>query len=267
MSIKKPDQPLPSSPTSTPSPMPTYIPDPALRGESHDEILRNRGIRFMHYKATPCPNMNRLDDNSHVPDCPFCDNSGWLFYGEPKLITGTFMSNSLEKLFERQGIWELGSAIVSLPTQYDDGTEADFNAYDQLHVLDYEVRLWELKEYEPTPNRQQSLRYPITHIEYMSVINGNTVRELVAGVDYNIVDGNIEWVAGQQPSYSNTNESGDVFTVSYFANPVYNVVQTLREMRVTQEMVGGIKNARRLPMQVLVKRDFLMNGPGKIGKP
>lgn len=267
MSIKKPDQPLPSSPTSTPSPMPTYIPDHALNGDSHDQILRNRGIRFMHYKATPCPNMNRLDDNSHVPDCPFCDDSGWLYYGDPKLITGTFMSNSLEKLFERQGIWEIGSAIVSLPTVYDDGTEADFNSYDQLHVLDYEVRLWELKEYEPTVSLQQQLRYPITQIDYMSVINGPALRELEEGVDFNIVDGNIEWIAGKQPSYSNTTESGDTFTVSYFANPVYNVVQTLRELRVTQEMVNGAKNARRLPMQVLVKRDFLMNGPGKIGQP
>lgn len=267
MSIKKPDQPLPSSPTSTPSPMPQYIPDPALRGESHDQILQNRGIRFKHYKATPCPNMNRLDDNSHEPDCPFCDDSGWLFYGEAKIITGSFMSNSLEKIFERQGIWEVGTAIVSMPTQYDDGTEADFNSYDQLHVLDYEVRLWELKEYEPTPNRQQRLRYPITHIEYMAVINGTNLRELVAGVDYNIVDGNIEWVAGKQPSYSNTNEAGDTLTISYFANPVYNVVQTLRELRVTQEMVAGAKNARRLPMQLLVKRDFLQNAPGKIGQP
>ncbi len=267
MSIKKPDQPLPSSPTSTPSPMPTYIPDHALRGEAHDQILQNRGIRFLHKKATPCPNMNRLDDNSHIPECPHCDDSGWLYYGEHKIITGSFMSNGLEKLFERQGIWEIGTAIVSMPTQFDDGTEADFNSYDQLHVLDYEVRLWELKEYNPTANRQQRLRYPITHIEYMAVINGSTIREFVVGVDFNIVDGNIEWVAGQQPSYNNTTEAGDVFTVSYFANPVYNIVQTLRELRVTQEMVGGIKNARRLPQQLLVRRDFLANSSEKVNGP
>jgi hypothetical protein len=177
------------------------------------------------------------------------------------------MSNSLEKLFERQGIWEIGTAIVSLPTNYDDGTEADFNTYDKLVVLDYEVRLWELKEYEPTSNNQQRLRYPVTQVEYMAAINGSTLRELEAGIDFNIVDGNIEWVAGKELSYNNAREAGDTFTVSYFANPVYNVVQTLRELRVTQEMVNGSKNARRLPMQVLVKRDFLLNPPGKIGQP
>lgn len=266
MSIKKPDQILPNTPTSTPSPMPLRIPDPAFRGESHDQILQNRGIRFLHKKATPCPNMNRLDDDSHDPQCPFCDNSTWLFYDE-KQITGSFMSNSLEKIFERMGIWEIGSALVSVPTQYDDGTEADFNTFDQLIVLDYEVRMWELKEYEPTTGNKQKLRYPINHIEYAAVISNGILRVLEEGVDFNIVDGMIEWVAGKQPSYNNTTEAGDVVTFSYFANPVYNIVQTLRELRVTQEMVDGQKQARRLPQQLLVKRDFLPTGADKVGGP
>jgi len=246
--------------------MPIYIPDPALRGESHDQILKNRGIRFLHKKATLCPNMNRLDDDSHDPECPFCDNSTWLYYNQ-NYITGWFASNSLEKIFERLGIWEIGSAIVSLPTEYDDGTEADFNTFDQLIVLDYEVRLWELKEYEPTAGNKQKLRYPITHVEYAAVTTGNVLKELKEGIDFNIVDGMIVWVVGKEPSYNNANEAGDVVTFSYFANPVYNVVQTLRELRVTQEMVDGQKQARRLPQQILVKRDFLPTGADKIGGP
>jgi|SRR6185369_7716922 len=266
MTIKKPDQVLPSSPTSTPSPMPLQIPDTSIRGEAHSQILQNRGIRFLHKKATPCPNIQRLDDDSHEPNCPICDDNGFIYYYENN-ITGTFVSNSLEKIFERQGIWEIGSAIVSLPTSYSDGTEADFNTYDQLVVLDYEVRMWEIKEFEPTPGGIQQLRYPITHIEYMSVVDGDVLRVLVQGVDFNIVNGNIQWVVGRQPGYNNAKQRGNVFTVSYFANPIYNVVQTLRELRVTQQMVDGVKTAVRLPMEVLVKRDFLPNGSEKRGGP
>lgn len=266
MTIKKPDQVLPSSPTSTPSPMPFNIPDPSIRGAAHSQILQNRGIRFLHRKATPCPNIQRLDDDSHEPNCPICDDNGWLYYYENNIV-GTFVSNSLEKIFERQGIWEIGSAIVSLPTSYTDGTEADFNTYDQLVVLDYEVRMWEIKEYEPTDLNQQQLRYPITHIEYMSVVNNNVLRVLEEGVDFNIVNGMIQWVPGQQPAYNKAKQTGDVFTVSYFANPIYNVVQTLRELRVTQEMVNGVKQSIRLPQEVLVKRDFLPNGSEKVGGP
>lgn len=266
MTIKKPDQVLPSSPTSTPSMMPFNIPDSSIRGEAHSQILQNRGIRFKHKKATPCPNIQRLDDDSHEPNCPICDDNGFLYYYE-NFITGTFVSNSLQKIFERQGIWETSSAIVSLPTTYSDGTEADFNSFDQLIVLDYEVRMWEIKEYQPTANNQQQLRYPITHIEYMSVVNNNILRVLVQGVDFNIVNGMIQWVPGRQPVYNPGKQVGDVFTVSYFANPVYNVVQTLRELRVTQEMVNGVKTAIRLPMEVLVKRDFLPNGSEKVKGP
>jgi len=178
-----------------------------------------------------------------------------------------FVSNSLQKIFERQGIWEIGSAIVSLPTEYSDGTEADFNTYDQLTVLDYEVRMWEIKEYQPTANGFQQLRYPITHVEYLSAVIGGVLKVFVQGTDFNVVDGKIQWLGGHTPPYNPARQVGEVYTVSYFANPVYNVVQTLRELRVTQEMVNGVKQAVRLPQEVLVKRDFLPNGSEKVGGP
>jgi len=266
MTIKKPSQVLPSSPTSTPSMMPMNIPDTSIRGEAHSQILENRGIRFLHKKATPCPNIKRLDDDSHEPNCPICDDNGWLYYYQNN-ITGMFVSNSLQKIFERQGIWEIGSAIVSLPTEYSDGTEADFNTYDQLTVLDYEVRMWEIKEYQPTANGLQQLRYPITHVEYLSAVIGGVLKVFVQGTDFNVVDGKIQWLGGHTPPYNPARQVGEVYTVSYFANPVYNVVQTLRELRVTQEMVNGVKQAVRLPQEVLVKRDFLPNGSEKVGGP
>ena len=52
-----------------------------------------------------------------------------------------------------------------------------------------------------------------------------------------------------------------MLSITYAANPVYNVLQTLHELRVTQELVNGEKVAKRLPQQVLVKRDFLFK-PG-----
>jgi hypothetical protein len=39
------------------------------------------------------------------------------------------------------------------------------------------------------------------------------------------------------------------------------VLQHLRELRISQELVGGVKQPVRLPQQVLVKRDFLFNKP------
>jgi hypothetical protein len=162
-----------------------------------------------------------------------------------------------------QGVWEMGSAIVTLPSTYPDGTQADFNTYDQLVVTDFTVRMWELKEYEPRPDLQQRLRYPIAQMDYIgSAVNGVT-KEYILGTDYNLVDGKIQWVPGREPSYDSTNERGDVFVASYYAAPVYIVLQNMRELRVTQEFIGGQKVPLRLPQQVMIRRDYLINGPEK----
>ncbi len=250
----------PTSPTSTPSPMQIYIPDPSIKGLSFDQLLQNRGIRFTHRVAAPCPNVSTVEDNNHNPLCPVCDGNGILYYRE-KEIYGTFHSNSLQKNFEMQGIWEIGSAVVTLPTEYPDGTPAEFQTYDQLVIPDFAIRLWELKQYEPRPDQKQQVRYPITSIDYIGYVISGTLTELVLDVNYTIEDGKIKWIPGFEPPYDAATDMGQVLVVSYFANPVYNVLQHMRELRITQELVNGTKVPVRLPQQILVKRDFLANPP------
>jgi hypothetical protein len=248
----------PSSPTSNPSNMPLFIPDPSIKGIVWDQLLQNRGIRFTHRKAAPCPNIETVFDNNHNPNCPLCDD-GILFYTE-KEIWGIFHSNSLQKNFEFQGLWEIGSAMVTLPTEYPDGTQAEFNTYDQLTIPDFKVRMWELKEYRPTHNNQQQFRYPLASIEYVASAVNNVLVVYTQGVDFNVVDGNIEWIAGQTPIFNVGQNKGDVYVIQYYANPVYNVIQHLRELRITQELnLQGQKTPKQLPQQILVKRDFLRN--------
>jgi hypothetical protein len=235
--------------------MPMYNPDPSIRGQNFDDFLKNRGIRFQHAKATPCPNILTLDSNAHEPNCNFCDNNGFLHYDQ-KDIWGVFSGNSIQKTFEAHGVWEIGTAVITLPTEYPDGTEADFNAFDKLTIPDFTVRLWELKEYEVRPGNTQSLRYPIEKVDRVSSIlkQGKVAKTYVQNIDFTIdKKGDIVWIMGRQP------QIGEVLTWSFYAHPVYLVVQTLRELRVTQELVNGKKVARRLPQQILVRRDFLPN--------
>lgn len=254
--LDKPDENYPNPPNTYESPMPTYIPDVSIRGESWDQLAQNRGIRFLHRVAAPCPNIKRLVDNNHEPECPFCDGSQILYIQE-KEIWGTFSNNTLEKMFEIQGVWEIGTAVITFPTEYPDGTQADFNVFDKLVCPDFQIRLSDLKEYEPTTSGRTSTKYPIiTACDITSIVNG-AIKKYVEGTDYNIVDGEIEWISGFEPSYNDIEEIGEVLSITYSANPVYNVLQTLHEIRASQQMVGGQKQARRLPQQVLVKRDFL----------
>ena len=73
------------------------------------------------------------------------------------------------------------------------------------------------------------------------------------------MDGNIEWVSGSTPAYDATNDRGSVYNIVYYSNPTYVVMNHMRELRVSQQLIAGVKTAIRMPQQVLVKRDFLSN--------
>jgi hypothetical protein len=270
MSLDKPNQqypnPPPQSPTSVSSPMPMYLPDPSIKGLSFDQLLGQRGIRMIHHKAIPCMNIESTTFQAHQPDCPFCDDSGFIYY-ESKEIWGVFSGNSIEKTFEAHGVWEVGTAVITMPTEYPDGAQADFNTYDRLELPDFTVRLWELKGYEPRPGGIQDLRYPVEKVEYASSITNGVQKFYTLGVDFNINNGGIEWISGKEPTYNTDLERGEVVGYAYFANPVYVVMQSLRELRITQELVNGVKTARRLPQQILVKRDFMVGSGEKIVDP
>jgi hypothetical protein len=247
--------------------MPIFLPDPSIKGLSFDQLLNQRGIRFIHHKAIPCMNVESTDFQAHEPGCEFCDDSGIIYYDE-KELWGIFSGNSIEKTFEAHGVWEVGTAVVTLPTEYADGTQADFNTYDKLELPDFTVRLWEHKGYEPRVGNKQSLRYPVEKVEYASSITDGVQKFYYLGIDFNITaEGDIEWIEGKQPIYDVEKERGEVIGWAYFAKPIYVVVQSLRELRITQEMVGGVKQARRLPQQILVKRDFMVGSGEKIESP
>lgn len=260
MSLDKPNQPYPIGLGSFPSPFPVILPDPSIRGDAFDQLLQNRGIRFIHKIMTPCPNINVLDDNNHDPECPFCDQSQ-ILYVEEKEIWGVLSNNTLEKLYEVQGVWEVGTAVITFPTYYPDGVQADFNTFDQLECPDFQVRLSDLRQYDGTGVTK--CKYPIVRAVNVTAISNGAIKNYVDGTDYTIVDGNLEWIAGKEPSYNQIEDIGEVLSITFVANPVYNVLQTLHELRVTQELVNGVKTAIRLPQQVLVKRDFLFKPDNK----
>ena len=132
-----------------------------------------------------------------------------------------------------------------------------------FNCTQFSIRLWQLKEYEPTPDSKQQLRYPIDSIDFIGYAEAGILVPLEEGVNFEIVDGKIEWISGFEPPFDAEADRGEVLVISYFANPVYNVLQHLRELRITQELINGQKVPIRLPQQILVRRDFLANPPEK----
>ena len=252
----KPNTPYPGNPMMMPQYMPLVIPDPSIRGESWDQLLQNRGIRFLHTRCLPCPNMLSLEDNSHNPVCPLCDGQGLLPY-ETKEIFGVVVSNSNDKNYEMMGYWELGNAVVSMPTEYSDGKQADFQSFDKLTAPDFTVRMWEMKTYKAgLPSNKQYMRYPIVNTDMVCAAINDVLTIYTSPTHFTVSgDGAIQWVSPPP--------IGAVYAVQYYANPVYVVVNLLKELRVSQQLNNGIKESKRLPQEMVVKRDYLVNPPSK----
>ena len=256
--MDKPNKLYPSAPNSTRQFMPFNIPDHSIREESYEQLLNNRGVRFIHKKALICPNINNIEEGAHKPNCKLCDTNNMVYYGE-KEIYGTFQSNSMQKIFEYQGTWEIGQALCTFPADYTDGTVCDLAPFDKLFMPDFEIRIYELINYEVTPDGAQMLRYPVKGVEYMVSARNNVLKPFTQDIDFTItIDGQIKWVAGKEPKINAKTGNGELLSISYVANPVYIVQYPLRELRISQQMEDDFKKyAKRMPMQVLVKRDFL----------
>ena len=252
---EKPNQIYPSNPGILPQFMPLHIPDPSIRGESWDQLLKNRGVRFLHQRMAACPNMLNLEDGSHSPVCPVCDGQGMFKYSE-KEIFGVVVSNSLDKQYEFQGYWEMGSAVVTMPTEYPDGKQAEFLSFDKLVLPDFTVRMWEMKEYSVQPSNKQYLRYPIHNTDGVFAVIDDVLVEYIEDTDFTVsTDGAIQWISPPPV--------GQTLTIQYFASPVYVVVNLLKELRVSQQLENGQKVSKRLPQELVVKRDYLINPPTK----
>jgi len=93
----------------------------------------------------------------------------------------------------------------------------------------------------------------------MTSVRSGNLYIFIDGVDFLIENGGIKWLI--PPFYNDMEEMGEVVSITYTANPVYAVLNVMHELRVTQEydFMTGEKKAYRLPQQVLVKRDFLIN--------
>ena len=243
---------------------PNDLPDPQLDPKAFEELIKNRGLRWQHFKATQCPNIPDLETNQHDPNCQICEN-GMLFYGGDE-VHGIFQQNKLERMYEIQGVWDIGEAVVTFSAYADaeDGTPGrgeaiDLQNFDKLVCLDYEFRWQELIEHSPLG--VDRLRYPALQVEFLSTKS----KQYYPDVDFIIDDdGMIKWITQNQPNYDQRNSRGEVFTIAYTARPVFYVVNLIHEIRATkaQDFVTKEITAVRLPQQVLIRRDYLFSHPG-----
>jgi len=251
--MKKPGNRYTPSAGSFASMAPGVLPDPGWNDVHFSELVKNKGIRFTHSKAVPCPNVSDHESMVHVNHCtnPNC----WMgmLYVQPKIVWGYFNNDQLNKLYEIQGEYNENVAIITMSATYDDGTECDLGTFDWLVADEYSKRVYELVEYNPAGVDRLKYYALDTHIVTTED------KEFIKDVDFVIQDGRIRWISQNRPGYNQQTNRGQVYSVGYYIRPMFSVHHVMKELRASQAVdpVTGEKVAIRFPQHIMVTRTLL----------
>lgn len=226
--------------------------------------IANHGIRVRIEKTVVCPNfIGNVDSLQHDVNCTLCENG--FYHYDPIECMVLFQQDALVKAFLREGVFDPGQAIVTLPAFTEDGTkEILIHYFDRVTLLDEEERFYQL--INKSEGDMDVLRY--NAIKTLMVIDRRGII-YTEGVHFNLdTNGNIVWVAGKDRPRWNAEEGiGESFSVSYTFRPVYRVLDMLHEGRFSQRLVNGGVQMIRHPQSVLIKKDYYMSKKDLDGMP
>jgi len=231
----------------------------ALNPTAFEQLIRGHGIRMIHQKPIPCPNQRTLNGNDHDPNCEACYN-GYLYYDQTEFI-GAMAGNSINKQFGMNGTWDLDQATIIVPSKDANGSEMDFQIFDQILVLDFSVRVYQ--RVEANQGGQDRLHFPGTSLDKVIGYGG---KEYIPGIDCTINDrGYVEWLpGGNRPGYDLTIDSGEIYSVNYYTRPSYTILSLPHQLRGTQTTKAGVSVQERFPQLVVVRKDFIPHQNGDL---
>jgi len=207
-----------------------------------DQLLENLGVRMMHYRVAPCPNVTSLEYGDHDINCTQCDQS-FLPYDEEEFI-GILTQQGLENRPAPEGQWIQGRATLTAPS------EIRFEYNDRIVMLDSVSINTELLKRNDRSNVDKT-RYRMLEIKYIA----SNSRKFHEGADYKINrDGRIEWVGSNRP------EKGEIYTIAYEHHTMFRVIELIHNAR--DQLDGRKKKDRqpsRLPQQCIIMIDYLVD--------
>ena len=236
--------------------------------------IAQKGLFIRWSQSAPCPcasktNELNLDldyigagdrsiDTQYNPACPVCSGNGTIYHS-PQTIQGIVASAEGEYLNARFGGYRDGVINITVEPEH----LPSFG--DKFEVLD-SVMLYQ-ETIDDNGQNTLALRFPIiprtmtlatgdvtVGVMYATYSDATThqtaAAELVEGVDFNVVNGEISWI-------NKPNNAGK-FSFSYFMHPTYTCMAFANSMRDTHIRRKSLTDRTvALPVRVLCKLEFL----------
>lgn len=215
-----------------------------------EELIAHHGIRMIHSRPVPCPNVRDLHDGTHSPSCSFCFN-GFYYYDEQEFI-GVLFSNSMDRRFQTSGTWDLDQAYVMVPVKDSSGNTLDVQYFDQIIIPDFTVRYYQRVEH--SQSGIDRMQFPVTSVDFLIDASGKRYRP---DIDFVVDNGRIRWI-GERPGYDPFTDRGVIYSVNYYTRPAYTVIGLPHQIRSTQtKSEDGNNIEARYPQLCSVRKDFI----------
>lgn len=228
-------------------------------------------------QGVPCPCRSQLsvgytlaqsqsvDTYESNATCAGCNGTGVLFVDSQEILGVLSQFGEANKFAQAFGRLRPGECHLTLLPEHIPDMDDRFTMLDRTITMSETLRrdgdtsrlrfpiatkVVELgNEYDPTILEKKELR--VLGLWVADTDGTYTPRpSLVEGVDFEVVDGAIDWTLGD--ALETAPAEGTPFSVRYYANPVYKVTELARVCRDTQIFVSGEEQHGSGPVAIIV---------------
>jgi hypothetical protein len=271
-----------------------------------DAFVKSLGANFYHWKATPSPiGLNDRGDYRRN-DIDVITSNGYI-YTFGGVFTATMTGNQKEQ--KRSGntgaLFDSSTAYLVLPRFYNDNSDKTIDGtaekccsnmgqvsaigekccenFGKIQGKRIYLTPGDRLYHDPTINdlvvNKELLTYsfdsanipmfPIVKMDAPIVDSrGIYYKE---NIDFTICNGNIVWTAGRpNPGIDSDTGVGRTYSIRYLYRAFYYVTDILREVRVTDVTIDGVRRPERMPMHVAIQREYIwhnINQGNELNKP
>ena len=240
--------------------MPNKVPMATFSPDAFEQLIREMGIRFVHARPMPSPHVKSLRGDDMDPGDNTMESS-YIYYGHKEFI-GAFQGNSNQRQFAPNGSYDDDTATIVIPTKYTDGTDMDVQIFDRIIAIDApKTRYYQRVEHDMSGHDR--LHFPAISVD---LILGNNDQQFAEGVDFKINErGMIEWISGgRRPGYDPMLDKGEIYSISYYMQPYFTVLQLPHFFRMAQTRSNGPgsnNTIHRFPQLCTVRKDYIAQDP------
>jgi hypothetical protein len=221
-----------------------------------DEVTAGHGVLLEHYIGIRCPaGLVDKTDSLHRPhpDHEGCSNG--FIYKSAGLVMATFAGVGKDVRQVDLGILDPSTSNVTFTRSYTDGRQVFMSPMDRFFLAEESILVPNWDVVEASPIGLDRLLFPAAVVTHVVDSRGLWYQ---VGKDYQLTNGQIQWLQGHGPGMDPQSGKGRIFTARYLYRPYWYLQRMLHEIRPVQTMDNdGNRRIQQANQAAVLQREYV----------